>query len=113
MTTTELIQGNTTTITFQSKNDDGSPLVLLPSMRIMVLIYNSIDMILFEARYPETIERVDDITYCVQIPHEVTKNFQGKLTMEFSAYSADMVTIAKNKIEMFWVKNLSSKKVRK
>lgn len=110
---TELIQGNTTTIAFQSQNDDGTPIVLDSSMSIMILIYNSVEKILFEARYPQEIKRIDDTNYLVQLSHKVTRNFQGLLKMEFSVYDSNMVVIAKNKKEIFWNKNLSSKHIQK
>lgn len=113
MEKTELIQGNTTTIVFQSKNDDGTPLILDAKISIMILIYNSVEKVLFEGRCPGTIERIDATNYCVQLPHEITKNFQGKLTMEFAAYSEETVVVARNKIELQWIRNLSSKQLRK
>lgn len=111
MATAELIQGNTTTITFQSQSDDGSPLTLDPSMSIMILIYNSVERVLFEARYPGAIERIDDTNYHIQLPHKITRSFQGLLMMEFSLYDADMVVIARTKREIYWSKNVSSKHI--
>lgn len=85
-------------------------------MKLKAGIYTQTGKPLFETTYPDdqTIEKLDENHFAMEIPHRITRRFVGPTTLRLVIYTADknFVNAGENPIEIYWQEEPATKELK-